>query len=168
MDTSKQEIRFEIPAYLEFVPGLRSAMSRIAGVIGFNNKEMYEIETVTDEICTNAIEHGSKGPDKYITVECKFDKKYMEIIVKDSGSPHFNVEHAFKEGKRLMEEEAAKPLLDTIRRQRGLMIVKSYVDSLDITSHSNGTVVKMTKRGKEAYGTPPNVSLNKKASQDIC
>ena len=147
-NTSKQEIRFEIPAYVEFVPGLRTAMSRIAGVIGFNNKEMYEIETVTDEICTNAIEHGSKGPDKHITIECKFDNKYMEIVVKDSGSPHFNVENAFKEGKRLMDEEAAKPLLDTIRRQRGLMIVKSYVDTLDITSHSNGTVVKMVKRGR--------------------
>jgi anti-sigma regulatory factor (Ser/Thr protein kinase) len=123
-------------------------MSRIAGSIGFNDKEMYEIETVTDEICTNAIEHGSKGTDKNITVECKFDSQYMEIVVKDSGSPQFNVQEALKEGKRLMEEESAKPTLDTIRRQRGLMIVKNYVDTLDITSHLNGTVVKMVKKGQ--------------------
>ena len=141
-----QEITFEMPAYMGFVPGVRTAMSRIAGTIGFNDKEMYEIETVTDEICTNAIEHGSKGKDNHITVECKFDKKYMEIIVKDSGSSKFNVEKVFKEGQRLMEEEAAKPILDTIRRQRGLMIVKSYVDALDITSHPHGTIVKMVKR----------------------
>jgi anti-sigma regulatory factor (Ser/Thr protein kinase) len=143
-----QEIRFEMPAYVGFVPGLRTAMSRIAGSIGFSDKEMYEIETVTDEICTNAIEHGSKGTDKHITVECKFDSQYMEIVVKDSGSPKFNVEEAFKEGKRLMEEEAAKPILDTIRRQRGLMIVKSYVDTLNITSHLNATVVKMVKKSR--------------------
>ena len=87
-----QEITFEMPAYMEFVSGVRTAMSRIAGTIGFNDKEMYEIETVTDEICTNAIEHGSKGTDKHITVECKFEKQYMEIIVKDSGSPKFNVD----------------------------------------------------------------------------
>jgi anti-sigma regulatory factor (Ser/Thr protein kinase) len=142
-----QEITFEMPAYIGFVPGLRTAMSRIAGTIGFNDKEMYEIETVTDEVCTNAIEHGSKGTEKHITVECKFDKQYMEIIVKDSGSPQFNAEKALKEGQRLMEEEAAKPMLDTIRRQRGLMIVKNYVDTLDIKSHPQGTVVKMVKKG---------------------
>jgi serine/threonine-protein kinase RsbW len=141
-----QEITFEMPAYMGFVPGLRTAMSRIAGTIGFNDKEMYEIETVTDEICSNAIEHGSQGKDKHITVECKFDTKYMEIIIKDSGSPQFNVEKAFKEGQRLMEEETAKPILDTIRRQRGLMIVKSYVDALDITSHPHGTIVRMVKK----------------------
>ncbi len=143
-----QEIRFEMPAYLGFVQGVRTAMSRIAGCIGFSDKEMYEIETVTDEICTNAIEHGSKGTDRNITIECKFHSKYMEIVVKDSGSTQFNVEEAFKEGKRLMEEEAAKPTLETIRRQRGLMIVKSYVDTLDITSHINGTVVKMVKKSR--------------------
>jgi serine/threonine-protein kinase RsbW len=141
-----QEITFEMPAYMGFVPGIRTAMSRIAGTIGFNNKEMYEIETVTDEICSNAIEHGSQGTGKHITVECKFDKQYIEIIIKDSGSPKFNVEKVFEEGHRLMEEEAAKPILDTIRRQRGLMIVKSYVDALDITSHPHGTTVKMVKR----------------------
>ena len=141
-----QEITFEMPAYMEFVSGVRTAMSRIAGTIGFNDKEMYEIETVTDEICTNAIEHGSKGTDKHITVECKFEKQYMEIIVKDSGSPKFNVDKVFEKGQRLMEEEAAKPILDTIRRQRGLMIVKNYVDALHITSHPHGTIVKMVKK----------------------
>jgi serine/threonine-protein kinase RsbW len=141
-----QEITFEMPAYMGFVPGLRTAMSRIAGTIGFNDKEMYEIETVTDEICTNAIEHGSQGKDKHITVECKFDTKYIEIIIKDSGSPRFNVEKAFKEGQKLMEEESAKPILDTIRRKRGLMIVNSYVDALDITSYPHGTVVRMVKK----------------------
>ena len=145
-----QEITFEMPAYMGFVPGIRTAMSRIASTIGFSNKEMYQIETVTDEICTNAIEHGSQGKDKHITVECKFDTKYMEIIIKDSGSPQFNVEEAFKEGKKLMEEDSAKPILDTIRRKRGLMIVKSYVDALDITSHQHGTIVRMVKKGKAA------------------
>ena len=145
-----QEITFEMPAYMGFVPGLRTAMSHIAGAIGFNDKEMYQIETVTDEICTNAIEHGSQGKDKHITVECKFDTKYMEIIIKDSGSPQFNVEKAFKEGQRLMEEESAKPILDTIRRKRGLMIVKSYVDALDITSDPHGTTVRMVKKAQSA------------------
>ena len=141
-----REITFEMPAYMGFVPGIRTALSSLAGIIGFNNKEKYEIETVTDEICTNAIEHGSKGKDNHITVACKFDRKYMEITVKDSGAPQFNADKVLQEGQRLMEEEAAKPILDTIRRKRGLMIVKSYVDVLDIISNPDGTIVKMVKK----------------------
>ena len=141
-----QEITFEMPAYMGFVPGLRTAMSRIAGTIGFDDKEMYEIETVTDEICTNAIEHGSKGEDKNITIECQFNNKVATITVKDSGSPNFNVEEVLREGQKLMEEEAAKPKLDTIRRRRGLIIVQKIVDTLDITSNPNGTLVKIVKK----------------------
>jgi len=50
-----------------------------------------------------------------------------------------------------MEEEAQKPILDTIRRKRGLMIVKKYVDKMDIQTDSDGTVVSMVKKSREGY-----------------
>jgi anti-sigma regulatory factor (Ser/Thr protein kinase) len=141
-----QEFRFEMPANLEFVPVIRVALQNIAFIFGFSDKEAYEIEFVVDEICNNAIEHGSKGKDKTITMECKFDKQYIEIIVKDSGSPHFNVDEILKEGRRLMEEESEKQTLNIFRRKRGLIIVQKYVDKMDITSDPNGTIVKMVKK----------------------
>jgi anti-sigma regulatory factor (Ser/Thr protein kinase) len=141
-----QEFKFEMPANVEFVPVVRVAMQSIAHIFGFNDKEAYEIEFAVDEICNNAIEHGSKGKDNTITMECKFDKRYIEIIVKDSGSPQFNVEEILNEGRRLMEEEAEKLKLDIFRRKRGLIIVQKYVDKLDITSNPTGTIVKMVKK----------------------
>jgi anti-sigma regulatory factor (Ser/Thr protein kinase) len=136
-------------AYFGFVPGIRTGIGRIAVNFGFNDKEVYEIETVIDEICNNAIEHGSKGQDKTVTLECKFDKRYIEIVVQDSGAPQFDVEEVLKEGQKLMEEEAAKPILDTIRRKRGLVIVKNFVDKMDIESKSDGTVVNIVKKSRE-------------------
>jgi len=141
-----QEFKFEFPANLEFVPIIRVALQNIAFIFGFNDKEAYEIEFVVDEICNNAIEHGSKGKDKTITMECKFDKQYVEIMVKDSGSPQFKVDEILKEGWRLMEEEAEKQTLNIFRRKRGLIIVQKYADKLDITSNPNGTIVKIVKK----------------------
>ena len=144
------EIKITMSAYFGFVPGIRTGIGRIAVNFGFNDKEVYEIETVIDEICNNAIEHGSKGKDSIVSLVCKFDKRFIEINIKDSGSPEFNVEEILKEGKRLMEEEAQKPVLDTIRRKRGLMIVKKYVDKMDIRSNADGTVVSMVKRSRKS------------------
>jgi serine/threonine-protein kinase RsbW len=118
----------------------------MAHLFSFNGKDVYELKMAFDEICNNAIEHGSQGEDKKITIECQFNNKVATITVKDSGSPNFNVEEALREGQRLMEEEAAKTKLDTIRRKRGLIIVQKIVDTLDITSNPNGTLVKMVKK----------------------
>ena len=143
-----QEIKITMSAYFGFVPGIRTGIGRVAVNFGFNDKEVYEIETVIDEICNNAIEHGSKGKNNTVNLEIKFDKKYIEINVKDSGSPDFNVQEVLEEGERLMEEEAQKPILDTIRRKRGLMIVKKYVDKMDIKTNSDGTFVSMVKKSR--------------------
>ena len=86
------EIKITMSAYFGFVPGIRTGIWRVAVNFGFNDKEVYEIETVIDEICNNAIEHGSKGKDNKVSLVCKFDKRFIEISIKDSGSPEFNVE----------------------------------------------------------------------------
>ena len=146
MKKKMMEVKFEIPAYIGFVPIIRTAIESIAYLFSFNDKDAYELKLVVDEICNNAIEHGSKGKEQRITIECQFDNKVAIITVKDSGSPEFNVEEALREGKKLMEQEAAKPKLDTVRRKRGLIIVQKFVDTLDITSNLNGTTVKIVKK----------------------
>ncbi len=143
-----QELKITMSAYFGFVPGIRIGIGRVAVNFGFNDKEVYEIETVIDEICNNAIEHGSKGKDNTVTLEFRFDTRYIEIVVRDSGAPQFDVDAVLEEGQRLMEEEAAKPILDTIRRKRGLVIVRNFVDKMDIETKSNGTVVNIVKRGR--------------------
>ena len=115
-----QEFKFEMPANLEFVPVIRVAIQSIAFIFGFNDKEAYEIEFVVDEICNNAIEHGSKGKGNVITMECKFDKQYVEINFKDSGSPHFKVDEILEEDV-LQLETAFQSLED----RRGVNLIFS-------------------------------------------
>jgi anti-sigma regulatory factor (Ser/Thr protein kinase) len=141
-----KEISIRMSAYLGFIPGVRCAIGRIAYNFGFDDRESYEIETIIDEICTNAIEHGSKGRHEDIVVDCKFDKNAVEINIRDSGSPSFKVYEVLTECERLMKEEAEKTRLDTIRRGRGLMIVKNFVDKFDISSDTHGTSVHILKK----------------------
>ncbi|MEW6585429.1 MAG: ATP-binding protein [Nitrospirota bacterium] len=141
-----EEIRIEMSGNLYFVPVIRAAIGRIACGFGFSDKEVYEIETVFDELCNNAIEHGSKGDNETVSVECKFDDPALEMTIRDSGSPGFDVPLVLEHSRRLMEEELAKSKLDVIRRQRGLLIVQHFVDKLEIISSPNGTAAKIIKK----------------------
>ena len=143
-----EKINFIVPAYEGFIPEIRTVIGRIARDFGFNDNEAYEIILAIDEVCNNAIEHGSRGRYKHVNLECKFDKQEVEITVRDSGSPQFNVAEALKHDQELMEQRSAKPVL---LRGLGLIIVQKCVDSLNITSSSQGTEVKMFKKCHEEY-----------------
>jgi anti-sigma regulatory factor (Ser/Thr protein kinase) len=140
-------ISIEMSGNIYFVPIIRTAIGQIACEYGFNEQEVYEIVTIVDELCNNAVEHGSKGNNKKISIYCKFDDCSLEMTIKDSGSPGFDPQKVLQQLKKLMEEEIAKPKLDVIRRQRGLLMVQHFADKLDISSSPNGTVVKIEKKG---------------------
>ena len=144
-----EQITFSIPAQLGFVPGVRTALGRISYNFGFNDKDAYEIETVIDEICNNAILHGSHNKDDHIIVECGFDTKTIEIMVKDSGAAAFNVEKVLDDSKKYMQDDTERKINDLLERGGGLglIIVQKYVDKVEITSQPDGTVVKIVKFG---------------------
>ncbi|MCM8790051.1 MAG: ATP-binding protein, partial [Candidatus Omnitrophica bacterium] len=66
-----KEIKMELPADYNFVPGIRNCLTHFAYNFGFNDREAYHIQTIVDEICNNAIEHGSKGKNAKIFITCR-------------------------------------------------------------------------------------------------
>jgi len=145
-----EKFNFVLSAYEGFIPEIRTVVRHIARDFGFDDEEGYKIILAIDEVCNNAIEHGSKGSYKNVRLECKFDQQEVVITVQDSGSPQFNVEEALKRDQELMEERTAKPVL---KRGLGLIIVKKCVDSLNIVSSSHGTEVRMVKKSHKDPGT---------------
>jgi anti-sigma regulatory factor (Ser/Thr protein kinase) len=143
-----EEIRIEMSGNKYFIPVIRNALGRISCGYGFNEKEVYEIETIVDELCNNAIEHGSKGDTQKITVHCKYENLLLEMTVSDSGAPGFNPQEILLQNRKLMNEEIAKPRLDVIRRQRGLLIVQQFADTMDIISSPHETVVRILKKSR--------------------
>jgi serine/threonine-protein kinase RsbW len=144
-----QKITLIIPAHLGFIPGIRTALGRISYNFGFSDKDVYEIEAVVDEICSNAVLHGSSGKNEHITIECSFDTQVIEITVKDSGSSDFDVEYALENSKKLMREDTERKINALIDQGGGLglIIVQQYVDKVEFTTHPDGTEVKLIKFG---------------------
>ena len=137
----------KIPAKLNFIAGVRVCIAYVAYNFGFSESEVYQIETIVDELCSNAIEHGSKSEDDVVILECVFSKGELELKVKDTGNEKFNVEEVFAINKRKMEQGwKAKELYE---RGRGLIIVQRLVDNLDIKMTNEGTMVIAYKEHRE-------------------
>lgn len=134
-----KEIKMVLPADFNFVPGIRACLAHFAYNFGFNDKEAYHIQTIVDEICNNAIEHGSKGKDAKIFITCRFKKSEIELLVKDNDGLRFNVKDVFRRNLELLET-------DPYRRGKGLIIVQRLVNKLDIRVGKNGTTVKIIKK----------------------
>lgn len=138
------KISISIPAHFVFVPGVRLCIARICLSFGFNEHEEYQVQTVIDELCNNAIEHGSKTPDKPVHIYTEIKEGELVVTVQDTGNKHFNVESTLaflkEHHQRGWETE------EIISRGRGLFIVQKLTDTLDIQTGEKGTTVKVTKK----------------------
>ncbi|MBI5555339.1 MAG: ATP-binding protein [Elusimicrobia bacterium] len=145
-----RNIRLYFPADLKIVPGIRNMIARTALTFGFSERECYQVETIVDEICNNAIEHGCSRPDAEITLEYKIEPDYLEITVKDEGGKEFNPE-TVRQRNELLAGNGSKSLEFLEKRGHGLFIVKRLSNSLDISVGQEGTIVRVIKK-KEPEG----------------
>ncbi len=149
-----KEIKIQIPVDYIFVPGVRICIARIASHFGFNDRETYQIETVVDEVCNNAIEHGKPGEDKKVILNCKFQKGRMELMVKNAIGRKFDIREVFERNVRLFQEEISSGKIDPFRRGRGFIIVQKLVDKLDIKTTPHDTTVIILKKASKPQKAP--------------
>ena len=146
------KMKIEIPSEFIFVRGVRVCISGIAYNFGFSDSEVYQIETIVDEMCNNAVEYGGAKDKRVlknndiVKVECNFGIGKLELAVMDKGGKGFNLKEVLERNRRLMGDSLTVGNLD--RRGRGLVIVQRFVDELDIDINKDGTTVKVVKRAK--------------------
>jgi anti-sigma regulatory factor (Ser/Thr protein kinase) len=85
----------------------------------------------------------------YILLECGFETKIIEITVKDRGTFDFDVKNVLENSKKLMQDDTESKINAIINQGGGLglIVVQKYVDEIEITTHPDGTVVKLVKLG---------------------
>jgi anti-sigma regulatory factor (Ser/Thr protein kinase) len=145
------KLKIEIPNEFSFVRGVRVCISNIASNFGFSDREAYQIETIVDELCNNAIEHGggrNKGAKENdtIKIECGFKPGELELCVSDSGGEGFNLKDVLRRSKQLIQDNRLLDNLD--KRGRGLVIIQRFVDELEVDTSKGGTAVKIIKKAK--------------------
>lgn len=121
-----------IASSLYFQSGIRDfTLDMGRNLTGLNDQWAHRFQTIVDEMCNNAIEHGSKPGDEIALTFHLKPGEYLEVVVEDQGSGEKSMNAA--ELTRLVNEKKAMKNTDIHSlRGRGLSrIVTRWTDELD-------------------------------------
>lgn len=138
-------IKIELPTNAYFMSGIRDfTLKMIENTTDFSKQWAYRFQSVVDELCNNAIEHGSKKNDFILITFKTIENESIEITVEDHGSEtSLKAEDIIKK----YQENAKKNQLELGIRGRGLAyIVDKWTDELEITDRANGGVKVKVKK----------------------
>jgi len=140
------KITITLPTHAYFMSGIRDfTISLIKNTTEFSEQWAYRFQSVVDELCNNAIEHGSKpGEDIKITFIYNPDES-IEIDVEDSGTG-MNPKKA-ADIKLLVDQFVQQNIPMANIRGRGLAkIVHEWTDELEfIDKPEGGLKVRVVK-----------------------
>lgn len=141
-----ENLLFSIPNQLNVVPALRNLVKKCVLAKGYSNREAFQIETIIDELCNNAIEHGNHGVEGVVEIALAIGKNKIEINIAN-GIEFINGEQSSPEAiTRVMETFRDKPSSSIDNpRGRGLALVQMLANEFDIDSSDDGTCVHVTK-----------------------
>jgi len=108
-----------------------------------------DIELTVDEICNNAIEHGSSGIHSDILLALTINDDCLEILVRDRGKAEGAV--SYLQTWRL--EEIEEDVSPESERGRGIFLVKLLSDRLDIKPNADGGTDVLTVFLRKAPGS---------------
>jgi anti-sigma regulatory factor (Ser/Thr protein kinase) len=114
-----------LPARPNVLGGLRNTLGRWLQAAGADRDELFDVTLSTSEAATNAIEHAYGAREASFTVRCERNDREVTVTVRDIGRWRTTRPHG---------------------GGRGLEIMRSLLDSVNISSDTDGTVVTMTKR----------------------
>ncbi len=147
-DYKKQSksVAISFPAHLALVPPVRQFASRLVRQKGYSVKDAFRVETIVDEVCNNAVEHGIDEPGSAVDVRIAVDKEKIDITVSNKSAPD----------KVAVLRELTKPQAQgsnhvgtNDKRGRGLALIRMLSNDMDVNITEHGTTVHVTKLREE-------------------
>lgn len=127
----KNIIKMTIPSSLENLSLIRALVKTYLELQHINEKDVFQLLSVVDELSTNVVEHGYKYKPGDIILEIQRSNDVIQLVVEDNGV-------GFDEEK-LSKEEGGM----------GLYIARAIADNFKIEKKLNGTLFKIEKKLKE-------------------
>lgn len=136
----KTKITITLPTNAYFMSGIRDfTLAMIRNTTKFGEKWAFRFQSVVDELCNNAIEHGSAPGSEIRITFLHIEDQYLDIVVEDTGT-----------GKDKISAEALKELYQERKepgyqfqgiRGRGLAkIVGEWTDEMKIEDRIEGGI----------------------------
>ncbi len=135
------DIKLKIPSSVLYIDPVRAFIGNLAKNLGFSRKRVADIQLVIDEICSNAVHHGSSDTTVGVTLQIRSDVHSLEILVRDTGSRRTGQKHWLTH-ERLSEIEANRS--PSNEGGHGIFIAKSLSDTYEMqTNAAGGTDVRV-------------------------
>jgi serine/threonine-protein kinase RsbW len=148
MAMTEQRVSYTLDSSLETIDSAEEKATRIAADLGFGDDEVMQISMAVREGAVNAVLHGNAyAPDKKVTLAFEQTGGELIITIRDQG-PGMDL-------SKIPNPLAPENLLKT--SGRGIFLMRSFMDVVEIRPSSTGTELKLIKRvhgptagGKEA------------------
>jgi anti-sigma regulatory factor (Ser/Thr protein kinase) len=85
-------LKIKFPGAIEYIPAVRKFIAEILQVSKFSPKFAYRTEIIVDELCNNAVTHGSLSEDASIDLVCNVLEDKVEFKIKDEGGCQEDIE----------------------------------------------------------------------------
>lgn len=135
------DIQLQIPSAVFYIEPVRAFVGNLARSLGFSRKRVADIQLVLDEICSNAVHHGSVDPTDSVKLHIGIDTHALEILVQDTGTQQAG-KQSWLTDERLSEIETNRS--PSNERGHGIFIVKSLSDMHEmLPNEAGGTDVRV-------------------------
>ena len=141
------KVSYRLASALESVETAAQTAGEMAAQCGFSEEARFGIDLAVREATVNAIRHGNRyDPGKQVTLSFETTPEQLTIKVRD-------------EGPGLDTASVPNPLEEenlTKSSGRGLLLMRTFMDKVDIANLSPGTEITMTKfvRPTDATAAP--------------
>jgi serine/threonine-protein kinase RsbW len=136
---TEQRVSYTLDSTLETVDSAEQTASRIAAESGFGEDEVMQISMAVREVVVNAVLHGNAyDPGKKVSLDFETTGNNLVITIRD-------------QGKGLDLTKIPDPLSpDNLLKTsgRGIFLIRSFMDEVEIHPSDTGTEIKLVKHGR--------------------
>lgn len=128
------DAELRIPSDLIYLRSVRAFIRELAENLGFCTEKVRNIEIATDEIFSNAVEHGSDGPHSQIVIRCFANDQMIKVTISDKGQGE-----AFREKwLEIWSNVVSSNIQLGTERGHGLLLTHLLADEMCMKSNSVG------------------------------
>lgn len=138
LESKPMKITITLPTNAYFISGIRDfTLGLIRNMTEFSEQWAFRFQSIVDELCNNAIEHGSAPGENIKITFINIPHDSIEIIVEDTGTGKVKLKAG--ELQRIVNERRQPGYIHTGIRGRGLSkIVGEWTDELEFKDLENG------------------------------
>ena len=133
---SNHRVSYTLESTLETVNSAEEAASRIAADAGFGDEDVIKISMAVREAAVNAVLHGNAyDPSKKVMLAFERTPADLVITIRDQGKG--------LDVSKIPDPLAPENLMKT--SGRGIFIIRSFMDEVQINPSQTGTEIKLVK-----------------------